>query len=94
MSNQMKDHRLHHRTSYRVQSSKRTIPDLECVLASVIDLSGEELEAVMCAAEAQRPDVRQALCAALEAEAHRLAKLSRHAFAAADRLAGQVTSAE
>lgn len=94
MSNRVNDHQPHSRASSRVRPSNRAVPDLGQALASVIDLSAEELEAVLRAAEAQRPGVRQALCAAFEAEAHRLAELSRRAFAAADRLAAHLASAE
>ncbi|MCJ2067307.1 hypothetical protein MKK75_00530 [Methylobacterium sp. J-030] len=78
----------------RLPVSGAAVPDLGRALASVLDLSAGELEAVLCAAEAQRPGVRQALGAAFEAEAHRLADLSRRAFAAADRLAAHLASAE
>lgn len=67
---------------------------LAAALEAVANLEGSDLEVVLRTAEAQRPGVRQALCAAFQAEAHRLADLSRRAFAAADRLAAQLTSAE
>ncbi|MGU3666167.1 hypothetical protein ACLBX9_18440 [Methylobacterium sp. A49B] len=63
-------------------------------LEAVASLDGDDLEVVLRTAEAQRPGVRQALCAAFEAEAQRLAELSRRAFAAADRLATHLASAE
>lgn len=94
MSNRMNDHQPYPRTSSRMRPSNTAVPDLGRALASIIDLSTAQLEAVLCAAEAQRPGVRQALRAAFEAEAHRLAGLSRRAFAAADRLAAHLTSAE
>ena len=67
---------------------------LTAALEAVASLEGDDLEVVLRAAEAQRPGVRRALCAAFEAEAHRLAELSRRAFAAADRLAAHRASAE
>ena len=94
MSDRTNDHQPYPRASFRVRPTNRAMSDLGQALASVIDLSAEELEAVLHAAEAQRPGVRQALCAAFEAEAHRLAELSRRAFAAADRLAAHLASAE
>lgn len=94
MSDPMNDHQPFSRASSRVRPSNRAMLDLGQALANVIDLSAEELEAVLHAAEAQRPGVRLALCAAFEAEAQRLAELSRRAFAAADRLAAHLASAE
>ncbi len=94
MSDRKNDHPPYPRATSRMRSSNRAMPDLGRALASVIDLTAEELETVLCAAEAQRSGVRQALCAAFEAEAHRLAELSQRAFAAADRLAAHLASAE
>ncbi|MCJ2069090.1 hypothetical protein MKK75_09795 [Methylobacterium sp. J-030] len=94
MSDRMIDHIAAPRALSRLPHGGAAVPDLGRALASVLDLSAGELEAVLCAAEAQRPGVRHALGAAFEAEAQRLADLSRRAFAAADRLAAHVTSVE
>lgn len=67
---------------------------LAAAVEAIASLEGDDLEVVLRAAEAQRPGVRQALCVAFEAEAHRLAELSRRAFAAADRLAAHLASVE
>lgn len=67
---------------------------LTAALEAVASLDGDDLEAVLRTAEAQRPGVRQALGAAFEGEAQRFAELSRRAFAAADRLAAHLASAE
>lgn len=94
MSDRTNDHQPYPRASSRMRPSNGAALDLGRALASVIDLSAEELEAVLRAAEAQRPGVRQALYAAFKAEAHHLAELSQRASAAADRLAAQLASAE
>lgn len=78
----------------RVRPRKTADAILMAALEAVASLEGDDLEAVLCAAEAQRPGVRRALCAAFEAEAQRSAELSRRAFAAADRLAAHLASAE
>ena len=94
MSDQVNNHGPFPSASSRERPGSEAMPDLRRALASVIDLSAGELEAVLCEAEAQRPGMRQALCAAFEAEAHRLAELSRRAFEAADHLVAHRASAE
>ena len=78
----------------RVRPRETADAILTAALKAVASLEGDDLEVVLRAAEAQRPGVRQALCAAFEAEAQRLAELSRRAFAAADRLAAHLASAD
>lgn len=76
------------------QPSPCACPDavLAAALDAIASLEDAELEIVLTVAEASRPNVRFALHAALEAEAHRYARLSRSAFAAADRLATNTIS--
>lgn len=78
----------------RVRPRETADATLTAALKAVASLEGDDLEVVLRAAEVQRPGVRQALCAAFEAEAQRLAELSRRAFAAADRLAAHLASAD